>query len=121
MSTNSVSRMASITQEQFISLLLAGLKNQDPLEPMDSQSFLSQLSQFANLQGMQNLNTSFGEMLKLQNLSEGANLLGKTITYTADNVEKSGRVGSLAVEHGKVVLEVNGAKVLLDQVQSVRP
>lgn len=119
MAGSEVAGFAGISQEQFISLLLAGLKNQDPLAPVDSQSFLAQLSQFANLQGMQNLNASFGELLKLQHLSEGANLIGKTINYLSAGKNQSGEVGSIIVQDGKILLDVNGAQVSLDSVTSV--
>ncbi|MCW5976757.1 MAG: hypothetical protein KIT09_01705 [Bryobacteraceae bacterium] len=43
---------AGINKEMFLKLLVAQLRNQDPLQPQDGVEFLSQLAQFANLEQM---------------------------------------------------------------------
>ena len=51
----------SVNQNQFLTLLVAQLKNQDPMNPTDSSQFMGELAQFSTLQeviGMhQDLNT----------------------------------------------------------------
>ena len=41
---------SSVSQNQFLQLLVAQLKNQDPLNPQDGTQFLSQLAQFSQLE-----------------------------------------------------------------------
>jgi flagellar basal-body rod modification protein FlgD len=41
---------AAPTQEMFLQLLVAQIKNQDPLNPADSLQFVSQLAQFSELE-----------------------------------------------------------------------
>src|SRR5260221_6173888 len=113
------SAVGGLDQKQFLWLLLAGLQNQDPLSPMDNQDFLGQLAQFANLQGMQSLNANFSEMLKLQEMSQGAGLIGKTVQYASGTAVASGKVSGLAVNDGQVFLQVGSAQVALDDVKSV--
>ncbi len=43
----------------FLTLMLAQLKNQDPTSPVDSNVFLTQLAQLSEVQGITQLNTSF--------------------------------------------------------------
>jgi flagellar basal-body rod modification protein FlgD len=43
----------------FLTLMLAQLKNQDPTSPVDSNQFLSQLASLSQVQGITQLNTSF--------------------------------------------------------------
>ncbi|HWY95602.1 MAG TPA: flagellar hook capping FlgD N-terminal domain-containing protein, partial [Steroidobacteraceae bacterium] len=43
----------------FLTLMLAQLKNQDPTSPVDSNTFLTQLAQLSEVQGITQLNTSF--------------------------------------------------------------
>src|ERR1700694_85213 len=43
----------------FLTLMLAQLKNQDPTSPVDSKTFLTQLAQLSEVQGINSLNTSF--------------------------------------------------------------
>lgn len=44
------SQTASADQTMFLQLLVAQLQNQDPLSPMDSSTFVTQLAQFQQLQ-----------------------------------------------------------------------
>src|SRR5450432_1804283 len=46
----------------FLKLMLAQLKNQDPTSPVDSNTFLTQLAQLSEVQGITQLNTSFGTL-----------------------------------------------------------
>jgi flagellar basal-body rod modification protein FlgD len=46
-------------QEQFLSLMITQLKNQDPFKPMESGEFLGQLAQFGTVSGLGQLQTSF--------------------------------------------------------------
>jgi flagellar basal-body rod modification protein FlgD len=46
-------------QEQFLSLMITQLKNQDPFKPMESGEFLGQLAQFGTVSGLGALQTSF--------------------------------------------------------------
>ena len=41
---------AAPSKEMFLQLLVAQIKNQDPLQPMDSTQFVSQLAQFSQLE-----------------------------------------------------------------------
>lgn len=41
---------AAPTQQMFLQLLVAQIKNQDPLNPTDSTQFVSQLAQFSELE-----------------------------------------------------------------------
>jgi flagellar basal-body rod modification protein FlgD len=43
----------------FLTLMLAQLQNQDPTSPVDSNTFLSQLAELSEVQGITSLNTSF--------------------------------------------------------------
>ncbi len=49
----------SLGQEQFLELMVAQLKNQDPMKPMQNGEFLGQLAQFGTVNGIQELQKSF--------------------------------------------------------------
>lgn len=116
--TNSVSSLGS---DQFLQLLVAQLQNQDPSNPVSSQDLITQLSTLNSVQSLDNLNTSFGEMLKLQQLTQGANLIGKTIDYTPTNGSPTtGTVSGVTAQNGQFVLSVGTDQVTLDQIQSLR-
>lgn len=50
-------------QETFLKLLVAQLKNQDPLAPQDGTQFVAQLAQFSSLDQLININQQLGELL----------------------------------------------------------
>jgi flagellar basal-body rod modification protein FlgD len=72
----------SLTQEDFLTLLIAQLENQDPLNPQDSTEFTAQLAQFSSLEQLMNVNTSLADLQTIvfsQNNSSIVNMLGKTV------------------------------------------
>ncbi len=46
----------TVTQADFMQLLVAQLQNQDPLNPLDSANFSAQLAQFSSLQQLTEIN-----------------------------------------------------------------
>jgi flagellar basal-body rod modification protein FlgD len=63
----------------FLTLMLAQLKNQDPTSPVDSNTFLSQLAQLSEVQGITSLNTSFSSLsssLSSSQALQASSLLG---------------------------------------------
>ncbi|MFV9567463.1 flagellar hook capping FlgD N-terminal domain-containing protein [Thermoanaerobacter mathranii] len=104
-------------KDDFLKLLVAQLKNQNPLNPMDDKEFIAQLAQFSTLERMQNLNTNFSAVRAI-------NLLGKNIyaTVTDNNGESKaveGKVDAVYKQNEEYFLEVNGIDVPLDAVTAV--
>jgi flagellar basal-body rod modification protein FlgD len=63
----------------FLTLMLAQLKNQDPTSPVDSSTFLTQLAQLSEVQGITSLNTSFSSLsssLSSSQALQASSLLG---------------------------------------------
>src|ERR1700722_2925770 len=52
----------SLGGTDFLTLMLAQLKNQDPTSPVDSNTFLTQLAQLSEVQGITSLKTSFSKL-----------------------------------------------------------
>ncbi len=53
---------ATLGGTNFLSLMLAQLKNQDPTSPVDSNQFLNQLASLSTVQGITQLNSSFSSL-----------------------------------------------------------
>jgi len=77
MAVNSVSQ----TQLDYMNLLVTQLKNQNPLEPMDNKEMTSQMTQFSQLQQLEDINSTFSEALQSANLNYASSLLGKEVTF----------------------------------------
>jgi flagellar basal-body rod modification protein FlgD len=52
-------------QEMFLKLLVAQMKNQDPLNPTDSTQYTAQLAQFSSLEQLTGINDKLGQLLNL--------------------------------------------------------
>ncbi len=79
----------SLDKDVFLNLLIAQLKNQDPLEPMESTEFVTQLAQFSELEEMQSFNSGQEElqnyMASLNNFA-AVSLLGKAVEFSGEQV-----------------------------------
>jgi flagellar basal-body rod modification protein FlgD len=68
-------------QEDFLSLMISQLKNQDPFKPMESGEFLGQLAQFGTVSGLGELKSAFdslaGSLVSNQSL-QAAGLVGRS-------------------------------------------
>ena len=108
---------SQVGQDQFLKLMVAQLKSQDPLEPLKNQEFLGQLAQFSTLSGIEKLNTNFSDMLSLQQITQGSNLIGRQVVYKdADGKTAQGTVQGFAVNQGRVELQIGSNAVGLDSV-----
>lgn len=108
-------------QADFLTLLTTQLRYQDPMEPVNQEAFISQLSQFSMLEGVEKLNNSFGQMLALQEITQGLNLVGKTVTWTDELTGRpdTGRVDQISVVRGKILASVDGNLVPISSISSV--
>ena len=120
MATDTTAASSSVSQNQFLQLMVTQLQSQDPLDPTDNGQMLAQLAQFSTLSGMEQLNTSFGDMLSLQELTQGSSLIGKQISYTNSKGSlSSGTVNSVGMSNGQLALNINSDQVQLAQVIGV--
>ena len=107
-------------REQFLSLLVTQLQQQDPLDPVKNQEFISQLTELSTLESIEKLNASFSDMLALQQLTSGANLIGKSISYINDDGNQEGVVAGLEMQDGRLHLKTTDEQLVqIDTVLSV--
>lgn len=75
----------TLGQEDFLTLLVAQLQNQDPLNPSDPTEFTAQLANYSQLEQLFNLNDSMDKLAESQNNSErvsALSMIGKEILVT---------------------------------------
>ncbi|MCX7982189.1 MAG: hypothetical protein N2572_04670 [Syntrophales bacterium] len=85
---NAGTAKSTLGKEDFLKLLVAQLKNQDPLNPMESVEFTAQLAQFSSLEQL----LSISNELKNQSLSimtlahtQAVGMIGKSVTVNGGN------------------------------------
>ncbi|MDZ7772883.1 MAG: flagellar hook capping FlgD N-terminal domain-containing protein [Balneolaceae bacterium] len=94
--SSTVTGKASLGKNDFLQLLVAQMKNQDPINPMDGTQFASQLAQFNSVEQLINLNEGMNMMARSQqNMNTGlsntmaSTLAGKSIRALSDQVALS--------------------------------
>jgi flagellar basal-body rod modification protein FlgD len=95
--TDSLVSQAIMAKDDFLKLIIAQMKNQDPLSPMESQEFASQLAQFTSVEQLANINS---------NLEKGVNL-DLLLTQAINNTLSVATIGKQAKGYGDYVL-ING-------------
>lgn len=79
-SASSDAASASMNYDSFLKLLIAQMQNQDPTEPMDASSQISQLATFSQVEQSIKTNTLLRSMLQAEALTKAGDLVGKTVT-----------------------------------------
>lgn len=120
-SSSSLSRLAG-DYNSFLQLLTAQVSNQDPLKPMDSSTFVTQLAQLSQVEQTVKVNTNL-EGISSQIAGAGTfrevELIGRTVTVTGNQFQIDdgpARLGyTLADEADRVTATIrdsNGATVV---------
>ena len=81
---------ATINQSQFLTLFIAQLQNQDPLNPQDPSQMTSQLAEFSSLEQLTQVNTNLNTLNATSKESVTSTLLGligKTISYDGSSID----------------------------------
>jgi flagellar basal-body rod modification protein FlgD len=114
---------AAATADRFMKLLVAQMKNQDPLNPMDNAQVTSQMAQINTVSGIEKLNSTVqglsGQFSQLQTMQSAA-LVGRNVVVPGNQlvVDPTGAgVGAfeLAGTADKIKVEVlNPAGAVVD-------
>lgn len=109
------------TFDQFLTLLTTQLKNQNPLDPLDTNQFTQELVQFASVEQQIKQNTTLTALLTSAQASTATNALGfvgKTITAdgAATNLKNGSATWKLTVPRAAsqaviTVKDTNGAEI----------
>lgn len=98
-------------QNEFISLMVAQIQNQDPLNPLDGTEYVGQLAQFSQVQSMENMSSLMqNSMVLLDNMQvlSTAGLVGQTVYVSGNEFELTD-----APQSGKVELDYASSQVNL--------
>jgi flagellar basal-body rod modification protein FlgD len=74
-------------QEEFLDLMVAQLKNQDPFKPMENGDFIAQMAQFSSVSGLEELQSSFNTLansLQSNQALQASTLVGRSVLVPSD-------------------------------------
>lgn len=109
-SASAASGSSALGENTFLKLMVTEIQNQDPTNPVDSQSFLAQLAQFSSVSGIQSLQKTVtglaGSLTTSQSL-QAASLVGHNVLVPATQatLPSSGQLSG-AVDVSKAAQQV---------------
>jgi flagellar basal-body rod modification protein FlgD len=84
-----VKKKDQLGQAEFLELMIAQLKNQDPFKAMDPSQFLGQLAQFGTVSGIAEIKEAFGTLsdsMRSSQVLDGATMVGREVLVPSDEV-----------------------------------
>lgn len=109
------------TQSNFLNLLVAQLRNQDPLDPVKNEDFIAQLAQLESLDQSKKMADSLATIVTGQQFSSASTLIGKEVIGAVvsedKNVEIKGIVKSISQAGGKVTIKVLNSDGAIQQLE----
>jgi flagellar basal-body rod modification protein FlgD len=111
----------TVSQDDFLQLLVAELKNQSPDSPADTSQMMSQEAQFSELNAVMAMSKSITSMLNSQQSAQAASMIGKSITATNPNGGDpiTGVVTGTKLGTDGPTLLIGNKEVALDTVEGV--
>jgi flagellar hook assembly protein FlgD len=82
-SSTGVTQLSSkqLDEKDFLTLLMAELQNQDPLNPVDNKDTILQLAQFSTLSSQNTLNANMEDYTKSAKMVTASSLIGETVSF----------------------------------------
>jgi flagellar basal-body rod modification protein FlgD len=98
--------------DRFLKLLVAKVKNQDPMNPMENAELTTQLAQMSTVEGVSKLNTSMEGLVsqfKASQVMQGAALVGRQVMTEGDGLKLSdlGAAGGIDLATSAESVKVN--------------
>jgi len=106
---------SGLNKDEFLQLLVGQLKNQNPLSPVGSQEFMSQMAAFSTLEQVTNLAVSNEELNGMISTNQSLSLVGHQVTY----LQKDGTTAEGTVE--SVDFAESGSSLTIGGVSGISP
>jgi flagellar basal-body rod modification protein FlgD len=108
----------TVDYNQFLQLLIAQLRNQDPTSPTDPTQFVSQLASFSGVEQQVKANSKLDTLITNASLGQAGAILGRTVS-TADGAQ-FGPVTAVQITSGALTaLTSDGRSVPLSAVTAI--
>jgi flagellar basal-body rod modification protein FlgD len=119
---SSGSTPGSLGKDEFLKILVAQIRSQNPLEPMGDTEFIAQMAQFSALEQMMNIADAMNRLSG--SLGLWSSMIGKTIGWydvkDDDTVEVfTGIVDAIVVRNGKLYAVSGNREVPVEDIVSV--
>ena len=100
-------------QDEFLTLMVTQMKNQDPMKPMENGEFISQMAQFSAARGMREIKESFtslAEALQSSQALQASSMVGRDVLIPGSQAKltEGGELkGTVELKHNVPELEIS--------------
>lgn len=120
-SSTTSSNSASGNMNEFMLMLMAQLKNQNPLEPMKDDQMLGQLAQLNSLNQLTDLNSKMEELIAASQIGYASSLVGKSVIAQVGQQDPiEGKVTAVTNEGGSWTATIGDQTVPLSAIKTVK-
>ena len=120
--TSTATGSRTLSQNDFLNLLIAQMKAQDPLNPQSNTEMAAQMAQFTSLQQSGTMSNNIATMLQQQQVLQANSMLGGTVTLQVDAKNTAtGVVQAVQMNGGTPKIVVNNTAYDLSQVLTLSP
>jgi flagellar basal-body rod modification protein FlgD len=92
-----IDRTQQLGKQDFLKLLMAQLRNQDPMKPMDDSQMIAQMAQFSALEATQQLQQTIQQSNNVQTIFQAGALIGKYVQANeSDGTNTTGAVSGVS-------------------------
>lgn len=110
----------AIGKDMFLKLLVAQLKYQNPMEPVDSSQFMAQTAQFTMVEKLQAMAAQTDALVAGEASQRAAGLLGRQVSYVdAEGATRTGVVTGTRFGSDGPVLLIGATQLSLNDVREV--
>lgn len=116
-SASASSGLNGINLDSFLKIVLAQLTYQDPLKPVDSAQFVTQLAQMTSLEQSRQLTDKVDSLLAVQSATQVIGLLGKQVEVATDSTSTTvGTVTSVTFQNGTPQFSITSGTTVLPNI-----
>ena len=129
-----VNPKSSMGKDEFLKLLVAQMKNQDPMNPSGGDQMAAQLAQFSSLEQLTNISTqlesqstSNQSIVSMLGMGNAASLIGRTVTASGNGVVVNGGNGAITADIGGSgsgtlhIMDARGREIASRDIGHVNP
>ncbi|MGH8890555.1 MAG: flagellar hook capping FlgD N-terminal domain-containing protein [Acidothermaceae bacterium] len=114
--------LGGINSNTFLQLLVSQLTHQDPMNPTDSTTYITEEAEFSMVQSMNTLAKQNSQILQSQQMQQATGFIGKNVTYVdANGIQGVGVVASASPGNSSTgaVVRVGTAQIPITSITSV--
>jgi flagellar basal-body rod modification protein FlgD len=113
--------LGALDSEMFLKLLVAQMRYQNPMEPMDATAMMQQTAQFTQVETLQQVASAQQQLLGMSQAAMAAGLVGKEVTALAmDGSHITGVVDAISFTPTGPMLSIGDQSVPMTAATEIR-